>query len=134
MCCSICDCIHTANRPEFIRAKNEEYRNGYEKALAECEQDRPESFKSWSEEYTLKIIGSHEEWGKFTKEERSWLKRRLEVELLKSLRYVGQLPPCSRAPIIVDQDFQYLYRELRIDPNLIKKVSNGDNHHEHPIN
>lgn len=33
MNCSICDCIATANSPEFIRAKNEEYRKGYEKAF-----------------------------------------------------------------------------------------------------
>ena len=122
----ICDCIATANSPEFIRAKNEEYRKDYEKALAECEQDRPESFKSWSEEYTLKIIESHEEWDKFTKEERSWLKRRLEVELLKRLRYVVQLPSCCRVPIIVDQDFQYLYQGLRIDPDLVKRVTKGE--------
>lgn len=131
---SICDSIRTANSPEFIRAKNEEYRKVYEKALDECEQDRPESFKSWSEEYTLKIVRSHEEWGKFTGEERSWLKRRLEVELLKNLRYVGQLPPRCRVPIIVDQDFQYLYQELRIDPDLVKRVAKGDNHHEHSSN
>lgn len=118
-------CVHCANSPEFIRAKNEEYRKDYEKALAECEQNRPESFKTWSEEYTNKILRSYNEWDKFTKEERSWLKRRLEVELLKSLRYVGQLPPCCRAPIVVDQDFQYLYRELRIDPDLVKRVSKG---------
>ena len=101
----ICDCIATANSPEFIRAKNEEYRKAYEKALAECEKDRPESFKSWSEEHTNKIL--------------------IAVELLKDLRYVGQLPPCGQVPIIVDQDFQYLYRELRIDPDLVKRVSKG---------
>lgn len=133
----ICDCIATANSPEFIRAKNEEYRKAYEKALAECEKDRPESFKSWSEEHTNKILISYK-WDKFTKEERSWLKRRLEVELLKSLRYVGQLPPCCRAPIVVDQDFQYLYQSLRIDPNLVKRISEGnpknkDNNHAHAI-
>ena len=120
-----CDCIATANSPEFIRAKNEEYRKNYEKALAECEQNRPESFKSWSEEHISKILRSYEGWDKFTKEERSWLKCRLEVELLRSLRYVGQLPPCCRAPIIVDQDFQYLYQGLRIDPDLVKRVSKG---------
>ena len=119
-----CDCVHTANSPEYIRAKNEEYRKNYEKALAECEQNRPDSFKSWSEEHLSKILGSYKEWDKFTKEERSWLKCRLSVELLKNLRYVGQLPPCCRVPIVVDQDFQYLYRELRIDPNLIKRMSN----------
>ena len=126
MNCSICDCIATANSPEFIRAKNEEYRKNYEKALAECEKDRPESFESWSEERISKILRSYEGWDKFTKEERSWLKRRLGVELLKRLRYVGQLPPCSRVPIIVDQDFQYLYMELRIDPDLVKRVSKGE--------
>ena len=135
----ICDCIATANSPEFIRAKHEEYRKGYEKALAECEKDRPESFKSWSEEHTNKILISYKEWDKFTKEERNWLKRRLEVELLKNLRYVGQLPPCCRAPIVVDQDFQYLYQGLRIDPNLVKRISKGnsknkDNNHAHAIN
>jgi len=119
----ICDCIATANSPEFIRAKNEEYRKGYEKALAECEQDRPESFKSWSEEHTSKILRSYKEWDKFTKEERSWLRCRL-VELLKDLRYV-QLPPCCQVPIIVDQDFQYLYQSLRIDPDLVKRISKG---------
>lgn len=134
MNCSICDCIRTANSTEFIRAKNEEYRKVYEKALAECEQDRPESFKSWSEEHISKIIRSYEKWDKFTKEERSWLKRRLAVELLKSLRYVGQLPPCCRVPIVVDQDFQYLYQELRIDPDLVKRISKGDDRHEHSIN
>ena len=118
----ICDCIATANSPEFIRAKNEEYRKGYEKALAECEQNRPESFKSWSEERISKIIRSYEKWDIFTKEERSWLKCRLAVELLKDLRYVGQLPPCGRVPIVVDQDFQYLYQELRIDPDLVKSI------------
>ena len=122
----ICDYIAAANSPEFIRAKNEEYRKNYEKALAECEQNRPESFKSWSEEYTSKILRSYEEWDKFTKEERSWLKCRLTVELLKSLRYVGQLPPCGRAPIIVDQDFYYLYQGLRIDPDLVKRVAKGE--------
>jgi len=122
----ICDCIATVNSPEFIRAKNEEYRKNYEKALAECEQDRPESFKSWSEERISKIIRSYEKWGKFTREERSWLKRRLEVELLKNLRYVGQLPPCGRVPIVVDQDFQYLYQGLRIDPDLVKRVAKGE--------
>ena len=134
MNCSICDCVHTANSTEFIRAKNEEYRKGYEKALAACEQDRPESFKSWTEEHIGKIIRSYEKWDKFTKEERNWLKRRLEVELLKSLRYIGKLPPCCRVPIIVDQDFQYLYRELRIDPNLVKRISKGDDRHEHSTN
>ena len=122
----ICDCIATANSPEFIRAKNEEYRKGYEKALAECEQNRPESFKSWSEERISKIIRSYEKWDKFTREERNWLKLRLEVELLKNLRYVGQLPPCCQAPIIVDQDFNYLYRELCIDPDLVKRVAKGE--------
>ena len=97
MNCSICDCARAANSPEYIRAKNEEYRKNYEKALAECEQIRPDSFKSWSEEHTNKILRSYEEWDKFTKEERSWLKLRLEVELLKSLRYVGQLPPCVKS-------------------------------------
>ena len=120
-----CDCVHAANSPEYIRAKNEEYRKNYEKALAECEQNRPDSFKSWSEELLSKILGSYKEWDKFTKEERSWLKCRLSVELLKNLHYVGQLPPCCRVPIVVDQDFQYLYRELRIDPNLVKRVSKG---------
>ena len=134
MNCSICDCISTANSPGFIRAKNEEYRKSYEKALAECEQDRPESFKSWSEERISKILGYYKEWGKFTREERSWLERRLRVELLKNLRYVGQLPPCCRAPIIVDQDSHYLYRELRIAPNLVKRISKGDDRHEHSIN
>ena len=95
----ICDCIAAANSPEFIRAKNEEY--------------------------TLKIVRQHKEWGKFTKEERSWLRCRFAVELLKDLRYVGQLPPCCRVPIIVDQDFQYLYQGLRVDPNLIKRMSKG---------
>ena len=121
----ICDCVRAANSHEYIRVKNEEYRKDYEKALAECEQNRPDSFKSWSEEHLSKILSSYNEWDKFTKEERSWLKCRLSVELLKNLRYVGQLPPCGRVPIVVDQDFQYLYRELRIDPNLIKRVSNN---------
>ena len=122
----ICDRIATANSPEFIRAKNEEYRKNYEKALAECEQNRPDSFKSWSEEHTSKILRSYKEWGKFTKEERCWLKLRLEVELLKSLRYVGQLPPCTvKLPDFVDYDFQNLYMGLRVDPNLIKRVSKG---------
>ena len=116
-----CDCVRAANSPEYIRAKNEEYRKKYEKALAECERNRPDSFKSWSEERTNKVLRSYKEWDKFTKEERSWLRCRLAVELIKSLRYVGQLPPCGRVPIVVDQDFQYLYRELRIDPNLVKK-------------
>ena len=122
----ICDCIATANSPEFIRAKNEEYRKAYEKALVECEKDRPESFKSWSEEHTSKILRSYNGWDKFTKEERSWLRCRLAVELLKDLRYVGQLPPCCRVPIIVDQDFQYLYQGLRIDPDLVKRVAKGE--------
>ena len=80
-----------------------------------------------TKEQVNKLIQAHRsEWDRLTADEKSWLKRQLTVEVQKGLRHVGKFPPCQlELPIVVDQDFQYLYRELRIDPNLVKRVSKG---------